>query len=145
MRQKCVRSKQAGRRQSGPVRRVVPYAYSRRKRYCARRLPLPLSPCFLFIRIKNTQAMWISDAGYPVLPDERHGRTAKKRLRFFVSLSGVWSGPDPAAERSVSPFASMIVREGSQIKGAHFRDFTATNVCFLVILLAFALIIRVWI
>lgn len=36
----------------------------------------------------------------------------------------------------------LIAREESQVKGAYFRYFTVANVCFLVVLLVFALILE---
>lgn len=36
----------------------------------------------------------------------------------------------------------LIVREERQVKGAYFRYFTATNICFLMILLVFSLFLR---
>ena len=36
----------------------------------------------------------------------------------------------------------LIVREESRIKGAYFRYFTAANICFLILLLALALLLR---
>lgn len=63
-------------------------------------------------------------------------------LAIGVNLGGL--GTLIASMASLISY-KLIVREESQVKGAYFRYFTVVNICFLIILLTFALVFAGWI
>lgn len=62
-------------------------------------------------------------------------------LTIGVNLGGL--GTLIASMASLISY-KLIAREESRVKGAYFRYFTAANICFLMILLVFALFFRGW-
>ena len=63
-------------------------------------------------------------------------------LAIGVNLGGL--GTLIASMASLISY-KLIVREESQVKGAYIRYFTVVNICFLIILLTFALVFAGWI